>query len=189
MKLLCFGNSNTYGYDPRSCFGGRYPACHRWVDILAGKMGSSIFNGGENGREIPVREADLHRFESLMEQQRPVDLLIVMLGGNDLLQGCSVDETVGRMRTFLQHIDLEAEKIMLIGPPPMQRGQWVPHRALIDASWELNRRYRALAEELGTAFSDAGEWDVPLSFDGVHFTEEGHKTFAQGLFDRLRNEL
>ena len=34
MKILCFGDSNTYGYDPRSYFGGQYLAQHRWVDLL-----------------------------------------------------------------------------------------------------------------------------------------------------------
>ena len=38
MKMLCFGDSNTYGYDPRSYFGGQYPAQHRWVDLLAQKL-------------------------------------------------------------------------------------------------------------------------------------------------------
>ena len=33
MRLICFGDSNTYGYDPRSFFGGRYPG--RWTDLLA----------------------------------------------------------------------------------------------------------------------------------------------------------
>ena len=35
MKLLCFGDSNTYGYDPRSYLGDRYPSSIRWVDKLA----------------------------------------------------------------------------------------------------------------------------------------------------------
>ena len=53
MRVLCFGDSNTYGYDPRSYFGGRYPAISRWVDLLAAKTGWDVINAGENGREIP----------------------------------------------------------------------------------------------------------------------------------------
>lgn len=34
MKVICFGDSNTYGYDPRPLDGGRYDASCRWVDIL-----------------------------------------------------------------------------------------------------------------------------------------------------------
>ena len=39
MKVICFGDSNTYGYDPRGYFGGRYDADSRWVDILATETG------------------------------------------------------------------------------------------------------------------------------------------------------
>ena len=35
VNVICFGDSNTYGYDPRGYFGGRYDADCRWVDILA----------------------------------------------------------------------------------------------------------------------------------------------------------
>ena len=38
MTILCFGDSNIYGYDPRGYFGGRYDADSRWVDILVEKM-------------------------------------------------------------------------------------------------------------------------------------------------------
>ena len=32
MQVICFGDSNTYGYDPRSYLGGRYGPRDRWVD-------------------------------------------------------------------------------------------------------------------------------------------------------------
>ena len=38
MQIVCFGDSNTYGYDPRSYLGSRYPADGRWVDLLAEKI-------------------------------------------------------------------------------------------------------------------------------------------------------
>ena len=49
----------------------------------------------------------------------------------------------------------------------------------------LSRQYEALAERLGVRFADAGEWDIPLAFDGVHFTEAGHARCAEGLIARL----
>ena len=39
MTLLCYGDSNTYGFDPRSYFGGRYPAEVRWTHRLAQATG------------------------------------------------------------------------------------------------------------------------------------------------------
>ena len=186
MKILCFGDSNTYGYDPRSFLGSRYPAQHRWVDLLAQKLNCQVINAGENGREIPSREGELQRFDLMLANQNPVDLLIIMLGGNDLLQGNPVDAVARRMETFLEHIDLERSKLLLIGPPPMQRGEWVPTQTLIDASAALNLAYKDLSRRLGVRFADAGEWNIPLTFDGVHFTEEGHKAFAEGLYQAIK---
>ena len=185
MKILCFGDSNTYGYDPRSFFGSQYPAQHRWVDLLAQKLDCKAVNAGENGREIPSQERELQRFNLMLTNQKPIDLLIIMLGGNDLLQGNSVEAVVKRMEFFLKHIDLEKSRILLIGPPPMQRGEWVPTQPLIDVSVALNYEYKALSQRLGVGFADAGEWNIPLTFDGVHFTEEGHKAFAEGLANYL----
>ena len=185
MKILCFGDSNTYGYDPRSFFGSQYPTQHRWVDLLAQKLGCKSVNAGENGREIPKRDGERMRFDLMLAKQKPVDLLIIMLGGNDLLQGNSVETVVKRMEAFLEHIDLNKSEILLIGSPPMQRGEWVPTQTLIDASVSLNQEYKALSQRLGVGFADAGEWNIPLTFDGVHFTEEGHKAFAEGLANYL----
>ncbi len=185
MKILCFGDSNTYGYDPRSFFGSQYPAQYRWVDILAGKLGCKVVNAGENGREIPRREGELLQFDLMLTNQKPLDLLIVMLGGNDLLQGNSVDAVIKRMEDFLERIELEKTKILLIGPAPMQRGEWVPTQELIDASKELNAKYKELTQNLGVGFADAGDWDIPMTFDGVHFTEEGHRAFAEGLYQSI----
>ena len=185
MKILCFGDSNTYGYDPRSFFGSQYPAQHRWVDLLAQNLDCKTVNAGENGRESPRLDRELRRFDLMLANQKPVDLLVIMLGGNDLLQGNSGEAIAQRMKFFLEHIDLEKSKILLIGPPPMQRGEWVPTQTMIDASVALNHEYKALSERLGVRFADAREWNIPLTFDGVHFTEEGHKAFAEGLANYL----
>ena len=51
--VICFGDSNTYGYDPRSYLGGRYGPDSRWVDLLAARTGWDVRNQGQNGRTIP----------------------------------------------------------------------------------------------------------------------------------------
>ena len=68
----------------------------------------------------------------------------------------------------------------------MQRGEWVQGKALIEESEKLRQRYRALAEKRGCFFADAGDWDVELLFDGVHFSPAGHAAFARGLSEALR---
>ena len=177
MNVICFGDSNTYGYDPRSYQGGRYDTDNRWVDILAAKTGWTVRNLGQNGREIPLTAPDF---------PDGTDLLIVMLGTNDLLQGRSPEQAADRLECFLSGISLERGKILLIGPPPVTLGAWVPDQRLVDASRTFARLCRALAKQMGIRFADAGTWGVTLTYDGVHFTEQGHRAFAAGLLEVLK---
>lgn len=180
MKVICYGDSNTYGYDPRSYIGGRYPASDRWVDLLAEKTGWEVENRGLNGREIPGQSISV-----------PGDtgLLIVMLGTNDLLQGADAATVVVRMERFLERLPLDRKKILLIAPPPMQRGEWVTGQGLIDQSIHLAKGYRDLARRLGIGFADADQWQIELCFDGVHFTADGHRAFAEGLMQAFKSLL
>ena len=57
----------------------------------------------------------------------------------------------------------------------------MPDDGLVEESKNLARHYEALAERRGLLYADAGEWDIALTYDGVHFTEEGHARFAGGL--------
>lgn len=177
MNIICLGDSNTYGYDPRGYFGGRYDADCRWVDILASETGWTISNMGQNGREIP---------SAVPAFPADTDLLIVMLGTNDLLQGRSSEQAAERLERFLTSVPLERSKILMIAPPPMALGEWVPSRQLIDHSHTFARLCQALAEQLGIRFADAGKWGISLAYDGVHFTGQGHEAFAAGLLEELK---
>lgn len=179
MNVICFGDSNTYGFDPRSYLGGRYSSDARWVDILAAKTGWTVQNQGMNGREIP---------RSPIEIPTSTDLLIVMLGGNDLLQGASPAGAAERMRNFLDGLTISKSKILLIGPPPIQLGSWVPTQDLVEDSYQLLQQFQSMAERSDIPFVSTADWDIPLAFDGVHFTEDGHRNFAENLYQHLWNE-
>lgn len=178
MKVLCFGDSNTYGYDPCSFLGGRYPEQFRWVDLL----GVNAINAGQNGREIPDRAGVLER---LLEIHRP-DLLVIMLGTNDLLKGLDPSQVCAEMERFLYGIPFARSRILLVSPPVMKLGAWVPSRDLVDASRELAGHYKELAGCLGVRFAEAGE--CALTYDGVHLTEEGHVSLAGKLSCQMRSD-
>lgn len=184
MRVMCLGDSNTYGFDPRSYFGGRYPAEARWVDILARKTGWEIRNEGENGRSIPRWEFELQMLQRTTIDDT-VELLIIMLGSNDLLQGADAELTANRMERFLSWLPIPLDRVLLVAPPPMQPGAWVFEDRLLTESAKLGEQYRALAERVGISFADGGRWGVTLAFDGAHFTEQGHKAFAQGIYEAL----
>ena len=174
--IWCFGDSNTYGYDPCDFFGGCYPS--PWPELLAEKTGFEVINDGWNGRMIPRREYELQVFRNRAERYG-ADGLIVMLGGNDLLLGTKAREAAVRMEALLEGCIVPM--ILLISPPTMKLGAWVPDYRFVEESRELSREYAALAERLGLQFADAAEWNINLAYDGVHFTEEGHKRFADEL--------
>ena len=182
VRILCFGDSNTYGYDPRGFFGDRYAAGDRWVDLLTMHTGHDCINAGANGREIPRNPYALR----LLTEQQEVDIFLVMLGTNDLLQSASAQDAATRMNAFLNPLLPHCKQILLVAPPPMKRGAWVPTDELVSESIHLAAEYKLLAEKLKITFVDTRHWNVELTFDGVHFTEAGHHAFAENLRKELR---
>ncbi len=172
MQVTCFGDSNTWGYDPCDKFGVHYP--RRWTDILSEITGWRVLNQGVNGREVPQTPAEIAPED---------DFFLVMLGTNDLLQLDTPEATAERMEGFLGSVD--CRRVVLIAPPAMIPGEWVQDQELIDDSIRLGTLYKALAARLGVRFLDARTWNIPLCFDGVHFTQEGQTIFAQCLAKEL----
>lgn len=83
-RTLCFGESNTYGYDPRFYLGGRYPKSVRWTGRLEAE-GWEVLNADKNGRSIPQLDFEIEAAARSVQKLRP-DTLTVMLESNDLLQ-------------------------------------------------------------------------------------------------------
>ena len=124
------------------------------------------------------------RYAGLIRLHEP-DLVIVMLGTNDLFSGLSAEQIAGRMDAFLDTIMDAGKPVLLISPPVLDYGEWVMDDDLIEESQDLGKAYRKLAERKGCMFADSGEWNIEMSFDGVHFSPEGHAVFAQKLKEIL----
>lgn len=178
-QIVCIGDSNTWGYDPRGFGGGRYPAAVRWTARLDSQPEWVIHNLGENGREIPHSAFALRLLGQQLEALAPLDGICLMLGSNDLLCGASPAAVAARMEDLLDRLGAYGVPLLLIAPPKFCPGTWVAEEGLIDASAQLAGLYLTLAQDKAIAFADAGAWDIPLTFDGVHFTEEGHRRFAE----------
>ena len=180
-RILCLGDSNTYGYDPRSFLGSRYAEEIRWTGRLQTEE-RKIINCGQNGLCI-YRPAFFPVLARLVQSKGTVDQTLVMLGTNDLLQGAAPKECARRMETLLGFLAEQTPgvRLLLISPPPLQPGDWVDGPDMIERSKQLASFYLESAENLGVSFADAGEWGVELCFDGVHFSPDGHAAFARGL--------
>lgn len=192
MKILCLGDSNTYGYDPRSYMGSRYPAEVRWTDRLASLLVSAagtaryeVINAGINGM---TAARAMTAFANRIRLSQP-DLFIVMLGTNDLLVGATADDTAERIMPLLDHLGRTGKPVLLLAPPLLEYGEWVQGDDVMEESQELADLYRELASQKGFRFADTDEWGIELSFDGVHFSPAGHETFARRLAEELSQIL
>ena len=182
--IICIGDSNTYGFDPCGYFGGRYDEA--WPEILTGLTGYMTVNLGENGREIPHGLRSIETMDALILKELPADYFTILLGGNDIanLPDHSPDTAAVRMEGFLRHLKERFPEVkqILITLPEVRVG----NSEIEEAHRALNRKYRALAAEMKVQLIDAESWDIPLAFDGVHYTEEGHRIFAEHMAAALK---
>ena len=181
MKVLCIGDSNTYGFDPRSYIDARYPEEVRWTSRLEKIKGISVINFGINGMTIP---GDHSIFTDLIRRKDP-DQVVVMLGTNDILEGAGALIVSKRMESFLASLRTMKKPILLIAPPALQEGESVPDEETIGESKKIGELYREAAERNACRFADAARWGIELTFDGVHFSASGHDTFAKKLAELL----
>ena len=88
--VLCYGDSNTWGYNP--CTKRRYSAAIRWPGVLRGELGPAyhVIEEGLNGRTTiwtdPLAEYrnGKHLLTPCLETHKPLDVVILMLGTNDI---------------------------------------------------------------------------------------------------------
>ena len=115
---------------------------------------------------------------------QPVDLLIIMLGTNDVLLGAESEDTAAQMARFLKALKeaLPGCTLLLCAPPPVT----VEGKDFTPVFAELASAYEALARELGVLFADTAPWDIPTVGDGVHFSARGHVLFALKMGQTLR---
>ena len=197
--ILFYGDSNTYGYDPRGFGGGRYPKDVRWTDRLAEAPGGDwrVLVNAMNGREIPDRERSVNSVLEMIgtaAEEHAQLRFAVMLGTNDLFSAgrFSPSMTVSRkMSLFLDRIrnTFPEMPVLLIAPPPVGAADAIDpeEQRLYRESRQLSLLYHILAEQKGADFTSAFDWQVPLSFDGVHLSEEGHRVFFEKMREALKD--
>lgn len=187
MKIICYGDSNTYGYDGDSIFGARFADGERWPELLGRMLGCETVNCGLNGRRVPryqrTRDADL----ALLRRCGERTLIIVMLGTNDILAEAAPEDTAEHMRAFLAALTaaLPESAVLLVSPPSAD----VDGGAFAPAFAALAGEYETLARDMGLLSADAHAWQIPAGGDGIHFSARGHQLFALKLGQTLRGML
>lgn len=174
-RVLCFGDSNTYGYAP---YDARYAADIRWTGRLAAGLGADweVIEAGRNGRMIANPEscwADTDGLSAIMRYlEQPLDAIVLLLGSNDALVKTAT-EIAEDMERLLQLILGQSQaQILLLSPTH----GWLMNRSVVE---QLAPLYAGLAQRYGCCFADAQSWGIALSEDGGHFALAGHAVFAQ----------
>ena len=162
--VLCYGDSNTWGYDPRDPMDARYPL--PWPALLG--EGYQAVNLGENGRMLPDSPRALALLDQAIHRWQP-DILTLLLGTNDLLQGRSPQAMGDTMEALLDH--LSGRPLLVMGLPPVAIAGF---QGLRD---QVNSLYCSLARQRNLAYLDLSA--LALAWDGVHLTEESHRLLGR----------
>ena len=205
-NIMCYGDSNTYGESPEG--NGRYPRHERWTGILQDRLGGDyhIIEEGLNGRtsvwEDPVEgdKCGLRQLPSILASHTPLDLLIIMLGTNDLKHRFSATATdislaMERMVKTAQSVDnYTSEKpfrILLVCPaevrPTTFLGEVFGDRS--GTTKKLPALYEAVAQRCGVHFLNIAQYAQPSELDGLHFDRENHKKVAAAMETKIREIL
>ncbi len=201
--VLCYGDSNTYGYNPEN--GLRYPADIRWTGVLKNLLGPdyAVVEEGCNGRttvfEDPVDgwKNGLTYLKPCLNSHKPIDIVIMMLGSNDLKRcyhNVSARESaegagvlVDIIEEFLPEKQGFAPKIILVSPPLI--GPDIANspfyvnldESAIERSAAFRSEFERIAREKGCIFFDAAPVAVASELDSLHLSPESHRALAEAL--------
>ena len=200
--VLCYGDSNTYGYNPFD--GLRYPENIRWTGRLNMLLGDDyrIIEEGCNGRTTIFDDPfdgwknGLDYLRPCLNSHKPVDIVILMLGSNDLKRTfqASAKQIAGGAATLIeviQNFTREKQgfepKIILVSPPEIGEGiQISPFYGAFDEdaisrSKEFPKWYRKVAEEYHCVFFNAAQYIQSSTIDSLHLMPDAHEKLAEKL--------
>lgn len=206
-NILCYGDSNTYGYDPDT--GKRHDRNIRWTGRLQKILGDhyNVIEEGCNGRttdyalpEEPWRNG-MTTIHACIYTHKPVDLVILMLGTNDLKDAfhAEAEDIAGNIRKYLELIhSFTKEKqehpaeILLMAPACLGKGISVTSpfsgefsEASRQKSLKLAELYRKAAEEAGCMFLNASDYVKVSDADSLHLDNEAHYALAHAIAEKI----
>jgi lysophospholipase L1-like esterase len=187
--IVCFGDSNTWGYMPGSD-GGRFPREVRWPARLATALAgeAEVIAEGLNGRtasiESPVAEGrnGLPYLVPCLRSHAPVDLLIIYLGTNDAywLEPIMVAGSIGRLVKVARASEAgtggAAPDLLVVCPPPF-------------GGHELAPAFREVCDRLGCELLDLDGVATYSDLDDTHLEETGQIAVAAAVERCIRKML
>ncbi len=207
--ILCYGDSLTWGYNAEGP--SRHALADRWPSALQEELGSGtqVIADGLNGRTTAFDDdlagEDRNGARTLpvvLGTHSPLDLVIIMLGSNDMkpwIHGNAFVSRHGMARlaqivlTHPYQLAASAPKLIVVSPPPVSRTDNVDFTAAFaggnEASQHLAAHYATLANEIGCGFFDAGTVAKTTPLDGVHLDAENTRAIGKALAPLVRRTL
>lgn len=197
-KIVCFGDSNTWGYVPNT-EGERFDEATRWPGVLQQKLGTdfTVIEEALNGRTTvwddpmkPDRNGSKH-LPTILETHTPIDLLIIALGVNDLKHHFNlraVDIALG-VRTLADIVrqsragrikasgERRSPNLLLLAPAlPVLSPNPLGHRfdGAQDRGIGIGEAVEEVAVEFMCPWLDANDIVTTPKTDGIHLDEDGH---------------
>ena len=204
--VLCYGDSNTHGTLPMASLDEdrRYNAATRWPGVMAAELGPgfTVIAEGLPGRTTcypdPVEGLfmdGLAVLPAILKTHKPLDLVILMLGTNDLkerfsLTGFDIGAGMRNLALCVPQYQPESKILMVCPPPAFEAGclaemfTGAAERAKSMPEW-----YAYFAAETGCAFFDASAVIACDPLDGVHFGAETHGRLGRAMTEEVRRVL
>jgi len=203
--VVCFGDSNTYGFDPVGR--GRFGRDVRWPGVVATELAgiAHIVEEGLGARTTiwdspfaPGRDGRAYLVPCLASHA-PVDVLVVMLGTNDLksvFRLTAADVAAGAASIVDVALASRAgpdggpPRVLLVSPPRLGPATAISavwgFGEAVETSANLATHYRTAANDLGCAFLDADALVAMNPADGVHLDADGHPTLGRAIAAAVR---
>jgi len=212
-RIMAFGDSNTWGWNPAASLGGpavRYDETTRWTGRLQSLLGEGykIIEEGLNGRTTVFQDplepyrCGKDMLVPLLLTHQPLDLVIIMLGTNDLKSRFSVPpadinlgiQTLIRMcRNNRETFSDGNPSILLVAPAPVNLEEGTEGEEGFAGGNEKSRRLGSLYEKTaltqGIDFIDLGNWISADRTDGIHLSADSHRIIAEKLSEKIREIL
>lgn len=208
IRILCYGDSNTWGFNPARPF-TRFAHDVRWPGILRGRLGDGfeVIEEGQNGRttvwDDPFGDHKNGRIylPPCLESHSELDLVIIMLGTNDLKDyfDLSAADVAGGLKALIGLVRQSragrggaSPEILVVCPPPIGRlsllaGIYGDEAA--PKSRELPEQIRLITQLYNTHFMDAGKVVTSSELDGVHWEADQHLLFAEAVHMEITSIL